>query len=182
MAPWHPFKGEFAATKQEVAKELRAELKAFVQEEVVQKSGPGDGNREVPKVSGATSSRLGEGCDADMIYAGSQPASPRFLSRLARSRQARSANAPLPSQQDIAEHLSLTKLPELANDTVANNWMDGILAGVGPTSPARAVFLPSRDFIAVRFDSAAATDGASAMRALKIQYSTRAGIQMEGGL
>lgn len=138
-----------------------------VSEEISKKSGPGDGKRKVPKVSGAASSWHEEGSYADMADAGSQPTSPRT-----------------PSQQGTAEHFVLIKLPEPVNDTIARKWIDGVSAQLGPRFyPARTVYLPFHDCVTVHFDSAAdATDGALARRKLEIQYSTRAGTQMEVGV
>lgn len=55
--------------------------------------------------------------------------------------------------------------------------------GWGAFALVRAVFRPLHSFITVNFDSVVgATEAAAALRKLKIQYTTKAGVQMEVGI
>lgn len=112
----------------------------------------GDGKRKLPKV-GASTVRHDEGTDDEMVDATSQPASPRVSFRPSRSRPTRASRAPPPAQADLAELFVLVKLPEPVSDSVALKWFDGISARLGDSFvPARSVFLPFHDHIAVQFE------------------------------
>lgn len=170
--------------KDALAKELRAELKQFVQDEISKSSGHADNKRKMPKMAGASSSKQDDGSDDDMVDASSQPASPRATFRPARARQPRSPSAPPPAQQDSAEHFFLIKLPEPVGDAVARKWFGAIATQMGEClMPSRTMFLPFHDYITVHFETSEAANAASsALRKLKPQFTTRASTAQEVGI